>query len=103
MTAIDQAARDRLAAYVSRIERLEAERAAIGADIREVYAEAKGAGFDTRALRRVVALRRLGEDERREQEAILETYCAALGIAWERTPLAAAAIAAAAGVDAVEA
>ncbi|AZN73784.1 DUF2312 domain-containing protein [Georhizobium profundi] len=73
-------ARDQLRAFVERIERLEEEKKAIADDIKGVYSEAKGCGFDTKALRRVIALRKLDPDERAEQEAILDTYLVALGM-----------------------
>ena len=73
-------AAERLRSFVERIERLESERAAIAGDVREVYAEAKGAGFDVRTLRQVVRLRRLDNAERQEQEALLDLYKSALGL-----------------------
>ena len=77
--AIGAAARDQLRAYVSRIERLEEEKANIAADIKEVYAEAKAMGFDTKVLRKVVAIRKQDLNERQEQEALLELYLGAVG------------------------
>jgi uncharacterized protein (UPF0335 family) len=73
-------AKDQLKAFVERIERLEEEKKAIADDIRDVYAEAKGNGFDIKALRTIVRLRKQDTDERREQETILETYMHALGM-----------------------
>ena len=73
-------AKDQLKAFVERIERLEEEKKALSDDIRDVYAEAKGNGYDTKALRQVVRLRKQDKDERAEQEAILETYLQALGM-----------------------
>jgi uncharacterized protein (UPF0335 family) len=73
-------AKDHLKAFVERIERLGEERKAISDDIRDVYAEAKANGFDVKALRTIVRLRRLDIAERKEQEAILETYLHALGM-----------------------
>jgi len=73
-------AKDQLKAFIERIERLEEEKKAISDDIRDVYAEAKGNGFDVKALRTVVRLRKQDVDERKEQEAILETYLHALGM-----------------------
>jgi uncharacterized protein (UPF0335 family) len=73
-------AKDQLKAFVERVERLEEEKKAIADDIRDVYAEAKGNGFDVKALRAVVRLRKQDVDERKEQEAILETYLHALGM-----------------------
>jgi uncharacterized protein (UPF0335 family) len=73
-------AKDHLKAFVERIERLEEEKKAIADDVRDVYAEAKANGFDTKALRAVVQIRKQDVDERREYEAILETYMHALGM-----------------------
>lgn len=73
-------AKDQLRAFVERIERLEEEKKGISDDIKDVYAEAKGNGYDTKALRTVVRLRKQDKDERAEQEAILETYLHALGM-----------------------
>src|SRR5439155_260997 len=73
-------AKDHLKAFVERVERLEEEKKAIADDIRDVYAEAKANGFDVKALRTIVRLRKQDADERREQEAILETYLYALGL-----------------------
>jgi uncharacterized protein (UPF0335 family) len=72
-------AKDQLKAFVERVERLEEEKKAIADDIRDVYAEAKGNGFDVKTLRVVVRLRKQDIDERKEQEALLETYLHALG------------------------
>jgi uncharacterized protein (UPF0335 family) len=71
---------DRLRSFVDRIERLEDEKAALTADIREVYSEAKGVGFDVRALRQVLKLRKMDQAERREQEELLELYKRVLGL-----------------------
>jgi uncharacterized protein (UPF0335 family) len=73
-------AKDHLKAFVERIERLEEEKKAIADDIKDVYAEAKANGFDSKALRAVVRMRKQDVDERKEQEAILETYLLALGM-----------------------
>jgi uncharacterized protein (UPF0335 family) len=73
-------AKDQLKAIVERIEHLEEEKKAISDDIRDVYAEAKGNGYDVKALRTVIRLRKQDKDERAEQEAILETYLHALGM-----------------------
>ena len=73
-------ASDQLKSIIERIERMEEEKKAIADDIRDVYAEAKGNGFDIKALRTIVRLRKLDSDERREQEEILETYLQALGM-----------------------
>ena len=73
-------AKDQLKAIVERVERLEEEKKAIADDIRDVYAEAKGNGFDIQALRTVVRLRKQDKQEREEHEAILDTYMQALGM-----------------------
>ena len=73
-------AKDQLKAIVERIERLEEEKKATSDDIRDVYAEAKGNGFDVTALRTIVRLRKQDTDERREQQEVLETYMHALGM-----------------------
>lgn len=69
-----QATREKLRQYIARIERLEAEKAELATDIRELYAEAKSFGFDGKTLRRVVKLRKLEASERAEQEALLDLY-----------------------------
>jgi uncharacterized protein (UPF0335 family) len=74
-------AKDQLKAFVERVERLEEEKKALADDIRDVYAEAKGNGFDVKTLRIVVRLRKQDINERKEQEAILDTYLHALGMA----------------------
>lgn len=71
-------AADRLKSFVERIERLEEERAALGADVREVYSEAKGGGFDTKIMRQIIRLRKLDRAQRQEQEALLDLYKRAL-------------------------
>ncbi len=73
-------AADRLRSLVDRIERLEEERKAIGADIKDIYSEAKSAGFDVKALRRVVQLRKQETADVEEQEALIDVYRRALGM-----------------------
>ena len=73
-------ARDQLRAFVERIERLEEEKKTIADDIKDVYGEAKGTGFDTKILKKIISIRKQDKDERMEQEAILETYMIALGM-----------------------
>ena len=80
MTETGGIAGDRLRSFVERIERLEEEKAALAADIREVYSEAKGTGFDVKILRQVVRLRKMEESERQEQEEILDLYKRALNM-----------------------
>lgn len=74
-------ARDQLRAFIERIERLEEEKKAISDDIKEVYAEAKGSGFDTKVMRQIIRIRKQDRNERAEQEAILDLYMHALGMA----------------------
>lgn len=74
-------AADELRLLIERIERLEEEKKAMADDIRDVYAEAKSRGYDARAMRQVVALRKMETNARLEREAILDTYKAALGLA----------------------
>jgi uncharacterized protein (UPF0335 family) len=76
----ESVAADQLKAIVERIERLEEEKAALASDIKEVYAEAKGNGFDIKVLRKIIGLRKRDRDERMEEEAILDLYKQALGM-----------------------
>ena len=71
---------ERLRSFLERIERLEEERTGLGADIREVYAEAKGSGFDTKIIRQIVRLRKMDAADRQEQEALLDVYKKAIGL-----------------------
>ena len=73
-------AKDQLKAFVERVERMQEEKKAIGGDIADVYREAKGAGYNVKALREVVRLRAQDINARKEHEAILETYLHALGM-----------------------
>jgi uncharacterized protein (UPF0335 family) len=73
-------AADRLRSFLERIERLEEEKAGLTADIREVYAEAKGSGFDTKVMRQIVRLRKMDDAARQEQEALLDVYRRAIGL-----------------------
>jgi len=78
---LQNSAKDQLRAIIARIERLEEEKAALATDLREVYAEARGNGFDVKALKTVVRIRKQDENKRREEEAVLVTYLHALGMA----------------------
>lgn len=69
-----------LRAFIERVERLEEEKKTISDDIKEVYAEMKGTGFDTKAIRKLIALRKKDEAERQEEEAMLDLYKEALGM-----------------------
>lgn len=73
-------ATDRLKQIVARIERLEEDKKAVSDDIKEVYAEAKGAGFDAKVLRQVIRMRKMDDADRQEQEALLELYMGAIGM-----------------------
>jgi len=73
-------AADQLKAFIERIERLEDEKMALADDIKEVYAEAKGTGFDTKIMRKIISLRKKDHAERQEEEAIMELYLQALGM-----------------------
>lgn len=85
-------AKDQLKSLIDRIERLEEEKAATASDIKDIYTEAKGNGYDTKAIRTIIRMRKQDADERAEQEAILETYMLALGMLAD-LPLGQAAIA----------
>jgi len=71
---------DRLRLLIERIERLEEEKKGIGDDIKDVYSEGKATGYDAKMMRKIVALRKMKPDDRREMDAILEVYKAALGM-----------------------
>lgn len=71
---------DQLKSIIERIERLEEEKRAIAEDIRDVYTESKGNGFDVKALRAIIRMRKQDANERAEQEAILDSYMQALGM-----------------------
>jgi uncharacterized protein (UPF0335 family) len=72
---------DQLKSYIERIERLEEEKKALAEDVKEVYAEAKANGFDTKIMRQVIRLRKMDASDRAEQEELLELYKAAIGMA----------------------
>ncbi len=76
--SMGQATREKLKQTIARVERLEAEKAELAADIREVFAEAKSFGFDTKTIRKVLSLRKLEAHERAEQEAMLDLYMGAI-------------------------
>lgn len=71
---------DRLRLLIERVERLEEEKKGIADDIRDVYAEAKAVGYDTKIMRQIVRLRKMKPDDRAEMDMVLETYRAALGL-----------------------
>ncbi len=72
-------AAERLRSFIERVERLEEDKAAIMNDVKEVYAEAKGEGYDVKILRQVIRLRKMDRADRQEQEALLDLYLSALG------------------------
>lgn len=80
MTEVGGIAADQLRSYIERIERLEEEKAALAADIKDVFAEAKGNGFDVKTMRQVLKLRKLDKDDLQEQEHLLELYKRAIGL-----------------------
>ena len=75
-----EVARDQLRSFIERIERLESEKKTIAEDIRDVFGEAKSQGFDTKIMRKVLALRKKDDQERMEEELILDRYLIALGM-----------------------
>jgi len=72
-------AAERLRSFLERVERLDEEKSTIAGDIKEVFAEAKGEGYDTKTLRKIIRLRKMDKARRDEEEALLELYLAALG------------------------
>lgn len=80
LEAANGAADDRLRLLIERVERLEEEKKGVADDIKDTYAEMKAVGYDTKMARKIIALRKMKPDDRREMEALLETYKAALGM-----------------------
>lgn len=80
MSDVGGIAAERLKSFVERIEKLEEEKSGISEDVKEVYAEAKGTGFDTKIIRQIIRLRKMDKADRQEAEAILELYKEALGM-----------------------
>jgi uncharacterized protein (UPF0335 family) len=80
MAEVGGIAADRLRSFLERVERLEDEKAALSADVREVYAEAKAVGFDTKIMRQVLKLRKMDLADRQEQAHLLELYKRAVGV-----------------------
>ena len=76
----DGVAGKRLKAFIERIERLEEEKAALSEDIKEIYGEAKATGFDTKTMRKLIRLRKMDIEKRREEDELLELYKAAIGL-----------------------
>jgi uncharacterized protein (UPF0335 family) len=77
---------ERLKSFIERIERLEEEKRALAEDIKEVFAEAKGNGFDVKIMRQIIKIRRTDQDDLDEQEALLDTYMRALGMRPDAEP-----------------
>ncbi len=82
---------ERLRSFIERIERLEEEKRTLAADIKEVYAEAKGTGFDTKIMRQIIRIRKMDKDDLDEQETLLDIYKRALGMLPEGETASAAA------------
>ncbi|MBV9826344.1 MAG: DUF2312 domain-containing protein [Alphaproteobacteria bacterium] len=82
---------ERLRSFIERIERLEEEKKTLAEDIKEVYAEAKGTGFDTKIMRQLIRLRRMDKDDLDEQESLLDIYKRALGMLPDLEPASEAA------------
>jgi uncharacterized protein (UPF0335 family) len=80
MADVAGVAGERLKSFIERIERLEEEKRALAADIKEVYAEAKGTGFDTKIMRQLVKIRKMDKDDLDEQETLLDVYKRAIGM-----------------------
>lgn len=91
MPDIGGIAGEQLKSIIERIERLEEEKRALGEDIKEVYAEAKGNGFDTKIIRQLIRERRMDQDDLDEQETLLDLYKRALGMLPDAAPTSAAA------------
>lgn len=79
LDVLNTAAQNRLKTIIERIERLEEDKAAVSADLKEVFAEAKGEGFDVKILRKVIRLRKQDKAKRQEEEALLDLYLSAIG------------------------
>jgi uncharacterized protein (UPF0335 family) len=89
MADVGGIAGDRLKSFIERIERLEEEKRALAEDIKEVYAEARGTGFDPKIMRQLIRLRRMDKDDLDEQESLLDVYKRALGMLPEEASAAA--------------
>ncbi len=77
--SLDTSGKEKLRSFISRIERLEADKAEVMADMKEVYAEAKAMGYDTKIMRQVIRIRKMDKNDRIEQESVLDLYLDALG------------------------
>ena len=81
MTDVHGITAEQLRSYIERIERLEEEKAGIASDIKDIFAEAKGNGFDVKTMRQILKIRKMDASDRDEQEALLDLYMHALGMA----------------------
>ena len=81
VTNVSDISGNRLKSFIERVERLEEEKSAIAEDIRDVYSEAKGTGFDPKIMRKIVSLRKSNLEKRREEQELLELYMSAIGMA----------------------
>ena len=79
-TAQTELSKERLTSFIERIERMEAEKAALAEDIKEIYSEVKSVGYDTAAVKKIIALRKMDAEKRQEAEAILEVYKSVVGL-----------------------
>lgn len=86
MTALQVSAQKQLRDFIERIERVEEQRKALGGDIKEIFAEAKGTGFDVKIMRKILAIRKKSQREWQEEEAVLATYLEAVGM-FNGTPM----------------
>jgi uncharacterized protein (UPF0335 family) len=86
MTDVGGITAEQLRSYIERVERLEEEKAELAANVREVFAEAKANGFDTKVMRQVIKLRKMDAQDREEQESLLDLYLRALGMAPDFQP-----------------
>jgi uncharacterized protein (UPF0335 family) len=91
MADVGGIAGERLRSFIERIERLEEEKRTLAEDIKEVFAEAKGSGFDTKIMRQIIKIRRMDKDDLDEQETLLDIYKRALGMLPDAEPTSAAA------------
>jgi uncharacterized protein (UPF0335 family) len=91
MSDVGGIAGERLRSFIERIERLEEEKRTLAEDIKEVFAEAKGTGFDAKIMRQIIKIRRMDKDDLDEQETLLDIYKRALGMLPDAAPEAAAA------------
>lgn len=77
---MENESKNQLMAFIERIERLEEDKKAVSEDIKDIYTEAKSAGFESKIIRKIVSLRRKTKEQRQEEESLLETYMASIGM-----------------------